>query len=102
MMVTGSVVAEAGWSECVRADTQCLPGFGPLVAAWAAAGVFVLVWLAAASAATVDVVGSRPGLPRAALWVLVVWTVPVVGVLAWYRRRRTGDAVRTCDGPPPI
>ncbi|MDV6296173.1 PLDc N-terminal domain-containing protein [Rhodococcus aetherivorans] len=101
MMVTGSVVAEAGLSECVCTDTQCLPGFGLLVAAGAATGMFVLVWLAAALAATVDVAGSRPGVPRATLWVLVVWTVPVVGALAWYRRRRTGDADRTAGGTPP-
>ncbi|MGW3481754.1 PLD nuclease N-terminal domain-containing protein [Rhodococcus ruber] len=100
-MVTGSVLAEAGWSECVRTGTQCLPGFGPLVAAWAAAGVFVLAWLAAAFAATVDVVGSRAGTSRATLWVLVVWTVPVFGALAWYRRRSTGDAARISGGPPP-
>nr|WP_044475991.1 hypothetical protein [Rhodococcus aetherivorans] len=65
-MVPVDVVAEAGWSECVRTDTQCLPGFGLLVTA-------------GASAATVDVVGSKPGMPRAALWVLVVGTVPVGG-----------------------
>lgn len=101
-MLPVDVVAEAGWSGCVRTDTQCLPGFGPLVTAGAAAGVFVLLWVAAAFAATVDVIGSRLGVPRAALWVLVVWTVPVVGGLAWYRRRRTGDAARTPEGPPPI
>ncbi|WP_246872690.1 hypothetical protein [Rhodococcus sp. DMU1] len=100
MMVTGSVVAEAGLSECVHTDTQCLPGFGLLVAAGAATGVFVLVWLATASAATVDVVGSRLGMPRAALWVLVVWTVPVVGALAWYRRRTSG-ADRASGGTSP-
>ncbi|CDZ91037.1 hypothetical protein HND73_09995 [Rhodococcus ruber] len=64
VMVTGSVVADAGWGECVRTGTQCLPGFGLLVAAWAAAGVFVLVWLAAASAATVDVAGLPTGAGR--------------------------------------
>ncbi len=59
-MVTGSVVADAGWGECVRTGTQC----DLLVAAWAAAGVFVLVWLAAASAATVDVAGLPTGAGR--------------------------------------
>ncbi|MHC3369899.1 hypothetical protein ACYAFX_23345 [Rhodococcus aetherivorans] len=66
--------------------------------------MIVLVWLTVASTATVDVIGSRLGTPRAALWVLVVWTVrcrrhrPAAGSSCRHAYTRVS---RSCPRPSP-
>ncbi|GAB2640869.1 PLD nuclease N-terminal domain-containing protein [Prescottella soli] len=84
-----NVLAEAGLSECVRTDMDCMPGFGLFLAMWAVAGLLLMVWPAAALYATVAVVSSKLGVTRTVLWILAVWILPLLGVMVWFVHARS-------------
>lgn len=84
--------AEAGLSECVRYDV-CDPGLGIWLVQWIAGIVLVIVWLTMSLVATVDVLDAPIGVRRTVRWLAVVWLVPVLGAILWFR-----SAV---EHPPP-
>lgn len=91
------VLAEAGLSECVPAGV--CPEFGrglaTLVALWGLIAVLVVVWLIGAQVATMGVIEARTGVAWAVLWILAVWLLPLVGLIAWFvRSRLLGTASR--------
>ncbi|HHX85081.1 MAG TPA: hypothetical protein GX694_07075 [Actinomycetales bacterium] len=85
-----TLLAEAGLSECVR-EGVCAPDLGSFPAIRAAAGLVLTVWFAVVLYATVDVLLAGQGAARAAAWLLAVWLLPVVGVIAWFRSGRAGS-----------
>lgn len=78
------ITAESGLSECARADTDCMPGFGIflLVAGLIILGAIAHVVLA--SLASAQVVGSRPGIVNGFPWGVVIWIVPLAGPIGWF------------------
>lgn len=94
--MTAIVLAEAGLSECVRAGT--CPEFGrglaTILVQWSLIGALVLVWLIGAQVATAGVCDAEIGVARTVAWVLVVWLLPLIGLMAWFlwsRRRLAGS-----------
>lgn len=82
-MVT-TVVAEAGLRECARYGV-CGPELGIWMVMWAAAWVLIPAWLAVSFYATAGVLFAKIGLAHTVLWLLAVWILPILGVIAWFR-----------------
>lgn len=78
-----TVLSEAGLSECARTDTDCLPGFGMFSFVAVVVGSLAIVWFAAAVTATVAIIDSTLGVTGTVMWILTVWMMPLVGVIAW-------------------
>lgn len=87
-----TILAEAGLSECVRADTGCMSGFGQFMVMWLLIGVLGTLWLSAALYATVEILIAKVGVVRAAVWLLAVWGLPLLGVIVWLTHGRSRAA----------
>lgn len=80
------VLAEAGLSECARYDVCPEPQIGTWLAMWAGGLLLAMVWLTVSLYATVHIVTSGIRASRAALWLVAVWFLPLIGAIAWFRR----------------
>lgn len=81
-----STLAEAGLSDCAKADMDCMPGFGRFLLLAGLAVIGVILWLSVLMGITLAIVESSETLPRKMLWALLVWIVPLVGAIAWFAR----------------
>ncbi|QDQ90640.1 hypothetical protein FND50_07430 [Rhodococcus sp. WB9] len=86
-----SAFAEAGLSECARENMDCMPGFGTFLVLSLLTLFTIGMAFAISMSATLSIVLARPGVLRGALWFVAVWTVPLLGAVAWFlsERRRT-------------
>lgn len=90
------VIAEAGLSECARYDV-CGSDLGIWLAMWGAAWVLGALWLAVVLYATFDVLTADVGAGPTVLWLLVVWLLPLLGAIAWFRHVAVhGSPARKC------
>ena len=103
-----SAFAEAGLSECARANMDCMPGFGTFLVLFLLTLFTIGMAFAISMSATLSIVLARPGVLRGALWFVAVWTVPLLGAAAWFlfERRRAAGSLRGASsggdsGPPP-
>lgn len=94
-MVTG-ITAEAGLSECVREVPGCASEMDTYFLVLSAVAFVVVVHLALALTAVVDVLTSRTGVTRGLAWLIVVTVLPIVGPLARFRASRRAHR----DTPP--
>ncbi|MFD7038352.1 hypothetical protein [Rhodococcus jostii] len=96
--------AEAGLSECARANMDCMPGFGTFLFLFLLTLFTIGMALAISMSATLAIVLARPGVLRGALWFVAVWTAPLLGAGAWFlseRRRAAGSLRGESGGEPP-
>ncbi|MYR08072.1 hypothetical protein GTV32_17975 [Gordonia sp. SID5947] len=90
------LLAEAGLSECAR-DAACSADFNrPFYIAFALLVLFS-VWITVSAFATVDIISHRLDLQRSAIWLTVVWILPIIGVVAWMLGKPTRRVVDSCD-----
>lgn len=71
-----------------------MPGFGGFLLALALVGLGVAAWVSCSMSATLSIVSAEVGVLRGILWLVVVWTVPLFGVVAWF-------LYAVAHGPPP-
>lgn len=78
--------AEAGLSDCVKTDMDCMPGFGTFVLLAGLGILGIVVWLSVLMGITLAIVESPETPKRRVAWILLVWLVPVVGAVVWFAR----------------
>jgi cytochrome bd-type quinol oxidase subunit 2 len=82
--VTTRSLAEAGLSDCVDAQIDCMPGFGTFLLTIGLGAVAVFIGIPLAISATVSIASSSQDTTRRVAWIATVWLVPVLGALAWF------------------
>lgn len=86
-----SLLAAAGLQDCVDAGIDCMPGFDSFLLTLVGGLLVLLVWLPICFAASVDVaaVFARLGVLRALAFVLGIWLLPILGLVAWIVYKRS-------------
>ncbi|MCV7420620.1 hypothetical protein H7K45_08720 [Mycobacterium yunnanensis] len=83
MTVSVPLPLESGLSECARYPSALGCDGLDLGLALLTLGVLaVVVWLLAAGSATTMIARRHPA--RSAVWLAVVWCLPILGALSWY------------------
>lgn len=79
-------LAEAGLSECVNAG-MCGPSTTSVVL-FLVGLLAICAWVGSSMVATASVINTHPPVPRRWLWLVVAWTVPLIGAGAWWLHLR--------------
>ncbi len=82
-LMTGSVLAEAGFSECAK-NAACSADLNREIWLYLAPGIIFVAWVAVSVAATVHIAYSQTVGEWRAGWISAVWLLPFVGSVAWW------------------
>ncbi|MCX5045617.1 hypothetical protein OG921_20845 [Aldersonia sp. NBC_00410] len=77
-------LAEAGLSDCVDAQIDCMPGFGAFLLTIGLGAAAVLIGIPLAITATFSIAASPQDTMRRLIWIATTWLVPILGALGWY------------------
>ncbi|QIV79818.1 PLDc N-terminal domain-containing protein [Mycolicibacterium frederiksbergense] len=92
MVLSAPIPVESGLSECVRQPSEMgCEGLDAGLALLVLGIPGLMVWLILAGSATTMIAKQRP--TRSAVWLAVVWCLPIVGALCWFTYR---VATRAC------